>query len=43
MKVKLALFALGAVMLALGGGGGGCFFRYLGDLAADTIVLRGID
>lgn len=40
-KVKLAVFALsaGTITLAIGS----CFFRFLGDLVGDAIMLRMID
>ena len=41
LKLKLGLLALGSGMIALGSGG--CFFRWLGDFAADVIFFRGID
>jgi hypothetical protein len=38
LRVKVALFALSTGLVALGTGT--CFFRLLGDLAGDTLVLR---
>lgn len=45
-NLKVALFCLttGAIALASGGcGGGSWIMQLLGDLAGDTLFLRGID
>lgn len=40
-RIKAALFAISTGMIALTQGA--CFFRWLGDLIGDTIVLRNVN
>ena len=41
LRIKAALFALSAGMIALGTAS--CFFRWLGDAIGDAVAFRNID